>query len=70
VPFRRRLEDRIRHLCDRAVQSDDLAQSQSLLAELKDAIRELTDRLRTRAAGTLVTPKELPVEKRKPRKSA
>jgi hypothetical protein len=61
----RRLEDRIRHLCAKAVsvqESDDLS---AILTELKSALQEHTQRLRALAAIGVRSPQELPFEKRK-----
>ena len=49
---RRRLDDRIRDLCSRLVQTDD-GQFQQLLHELKGALREHNNRLRKLAAAKL-----------------
>jgi hypothetical protein len=61
----RRLEDRIRHLCGKAVsvqESDDLS---AILTELKSALQEHTQRLRALAAIGVRSPREFPFEKRK-----
>ena len=52
MPFRR-LEDRIRELCIRALTADD-AHLEPVLSELKSALQEHTARLRRLAARNLV----------------
>ena len=46
----RRLDDRIRELCARAVKSQDLAELHNIFSQLRAAIKEHTGRLR-RLAG-------------------
>jgi hypothetical protein len=62
----RRLDDRIRELCARVVASEDPDELKLILPELRRAIHEATERLRLRAAATLIGG-PLPKEKRKPR---
>jgi hypothetical protein len=51
VPYRR-LEDRIRELCAKAVTSDD-SEFPSVMSELRSAIREQIEKIRTLAVRQL-----------------
>ena len=48
----RRLEDRIRELCSKAVSSDD-SEFSTVMSELRAAMREHVERIRTRAVRQL-----------------
>jgi nitrate reductase assembly molybdenum cofactor insertion protein NarJ len=60
----RRLEDRIRELCSRAVAAEDLQKVKPILAELQSAIHQYTHRLRVRAAA-LFTGSDVSPDRRK-----
>lgn len=65
MPVARRLEDRIRNLCTKAVAAGS-GELNPILSELKAALREHTQRLRTMAAvSTLRPPREFPPERRR-----
>ena len=49
----RRLEDRIRELCSKAVAADDSANFREVMRELREALREHSNRLRELAARKL-----------------
>jgi hypothetical protein len=49
----RRLEDRIRELCTKAVAADDSADFSELMRQLREALREHANRLRQLAARKL-----------------
>ena len=49
----RRLEDRIRELCTKAVAADDSADFSELMQQLREALREHANRLRQLAARKL-----------------
>jgi hypothetical protein len=49
----RRLEDRIRELCIKAVTADDSADFSGLMQQLREALREHANRLRQLAARKL-----------------
>jgi len=51
VPYRR-LEDRIRELCSKAVSSDD-SEFPSVMSELRSAMREHIEKIRTLAVRQL-----------------
>ncbi len=61
----RRVEDRIRDLCAEAVTTKNSHRVESILAELRLAIRQYTQRLRNRAAAVLSGCSDLPPERRK-----
>lgn len=61
----RRVEDRIRDLCAEAVTTNNSHRVESILAELRLAIRQYTQRLRNRAAAVLSGCSDLPPERRK-----
>lgn len=63
MPVARRLEDRIRDLCAKAVAAGS-GELNPILSELKSALHEQTQRLRTMAA-TLRSPREFPPERRR-----
>ncbi len=52
----RRLDDRIRELCAKAVASQDSAELPRVLAELRVAMREHTERLRHSAVNPPLLP--------------
>ena len=52
----RRLEDRIRELCTRAVVTSDLDELDTILKQLRPALRQHIDLLRRLAAERLVPP--------------
>ena len=49
----RRLEDRIRELCTKAVATDDSADFSEVMQQLREALREHSNRLRELAARKL-----------------
>ena len=53
---RRRLEDRIRELCARAVVTPESAELDEIFHRLRAALREHTERLRQLAVSTPVLP--------------
>lgn len=61
----RRVDDRIRELCDKAVAAKSSHTVKPILAELQAAIRQYTQRLRNRAAAILTGCSDLPQERRK-----
>lgn len=61
----RRVEDRIRELCAEAVAAKSSHKAQLILAELRLAIRQYTQRLRNRAAAVFIGCSDLPPERRK-----
>jgi hypothetical protein len=61
----RRVEDRIRELCIEAVDAKSSHKTQLILAELRLAIRQYTQRLRNRAAAVFSGCTDLPPERRK-----
>jgi hypothetical protein len=64
MPVARRLEDRIRDLCTKAVAAGS-GELNPVLSELKAALHEHTQRLRRMAAAsTLRSPREFPPERR------
>jgi hypothetical protein len=64
MPVARRLEDRIRSLCAKAVAAGS-GELNPILSDLKAALHEQTQRLRTMAASTLRPPREFPPERRR-----
>jgi hypothetical protein len=65
MPVARRLEDRVRSLCAKAVAAGSVELTPILL-DLQAALHEHTERLRTMAAAsTLRTPREFPPERRR-----
>jgi hypothetical protein len=61
----RRLEDRIRGLCDRALATQDAREFDSIIADLQGALREHSERLRKRVAtGVFKGENVLPLERR------
>lgn len=61
----RRLDDRIRELCSKALASSDHENMHEILSELQSAVREAIERLRSTAVGSLVERRELPPDRRK-----
>ena len=61
----RRLDDRIRELCAKAVATEDAEELNLILPELQSAISQAVERLRTRAVAILSHSKGVPVERRK-----
>ena len=61
----RRADDRIRDLCADAVDAQNSQQAKLILAELREAIHQYTQRLRTRAAAFLSGCSDLPPDRRK-----
>lgn len=61
----RRLDDRIRELCAKAVATEDGDELNVILPELQAAISQAVERLRTRAVAILSHSKGVPVERRK-----
>jgi hypothetical protein len=61
----RRLDDRIRELCARVIASENSDELNLILPELRTAIHEATERLRLRAAATLMGNSKPPKERRK-----
>ena len=59
----RRLGDRIRTLCDAAIECRDIDQLYIILEELREALREHVHRVRTLAEAKLVA--GLPLEERR-----
>jgi hypothetical protein len=65
MPVARRLEDRIRSLCAKAVAAGS-GELNPILSDLKADLHEHTQRLRTMAAAsTLRPPREFPPERRR-----
>ena len=65
MPVARRLEDRIRSLCAKAVAAGS-SELNPILSDLKAALHEHTERLRTMAAEwTRRPPREFPPERRR-----
>jgi hypothetical protein len=64
MPVARRLEDRVRSLCAKAVAAGS-GELNPILSDLKAALYEHTQRLRTMAASTLRPPREFPPERRR-----
>ena len=62
---RPRVDDRIRELCAGAVAAQSSHKVKPILAELRAAIRQYTQRLRNRAAAILTGCSDLPPERRK-----
>lgn len=60
----RRLDDRIRQLCNHAVVTEDLQKAKPILAELQSAIHQYTHRLRIRAAA-IFAGSDVPFDRRK-----
>ena len=60
----RRLEDRIRSLCAKAVAAGS-GELNPILSDWKAALHVHTQRLRTMAASTLRPPREFPPERRR-----
>jgi hypothetical protein len=56
--FRRRTEDKIRKLCQQAVEEKDSAKAEALLHQLRGAIHTHIEKLRERIAKYPVMPKE------------
>ncbi len=61
----RRLEDRIRELCAEAVAAKSSHKARPIVAELRSAIHQYTQRLRSRAAAILAGCPEFSLERRK-----
>jgi hypothetical protein len=64
MPVARRLEDRVRSLCAKAVAAGS-GELNPILSDLKAALYEHTQRLRTMPASTLRPPREFPPERRR-----
>jgi uncharacterized coiled-coil protein SlyX len=60
----RRLDDRIRELCTKAVAEKNTDELNLILSELQAAIREQIQRLRTRTVAILTGRRGLPDERR------
>ena len=61
----RRLDDRIRELCAKAVATKDAGELSVILAELQSAISRAVERLRVRATAILSHSKGVTTERRK-----
>ena len=61
----RRLDDHIRELCAKVVASQDSEELNRILPELKIALHQSIERLRTRAVAILTAPRSFPNERRK-----
>jgi hypothetical protein len=61
----RRLDDRIRDLCAQAVAANSSDKAKPILAELRSAIHQYTQRLRSRAGAILTRTSAFPLERRK-----
>jgi len=61
----RRIEDRIRHLCDEISFTQDLQASMTLRAEIEAAIAEFIRRIENRASAAVIGWPEFPHERRK-----
>ncbi len=65
--LRRRLEDRIRHLCTKALAAQDPSELDLIVADLRAALIEHNERLRQRAAAILLGPKDVHFVERRAR---
>jgi hypothetical protein len=70
VLFKRRLEDKIRSLSAKALDTTDPGAVEQILSDLKALIREHTERLRAQAALTLLDPSDSRRPTKEKRKSA
>jgi hypothetical protein len=61
----RRLEDRIRDLCARVVSAKDPEELNLVLPQLKTAIHQAIERVRTKAVAVLGSSRALPKDRRK-----
>jgi hypothetical protein len=64
-PQDRRLDDKIRQLCASAVDTKNHQKVKPILSELRSAIHQYTQRLRTRAAVVITGGSDVPPERRK-----
>jgi hypothetical protein len=62
----RRLEDRIRELCARAVSSEDSEELLEILPELQAALHQAVERVRTKAFAVLRGHRDIPLDRRAP----